>query len=103
MEGKLNRKEFISVSLMLFAMFFGSGNLIFPAMLANQAGSSMWLALIGFAVTAVVFPVLGILAIAKTDGARNLAARVLPAFLVMVSVKLVSNKKMEGVYYGEVN
>ncbi len=100
MNEKISKKAFVSIGFMLFAMFFGSGNLIFPAMLANQAGSSMWSALIGFAVTAVVFPVLGILAIAKTDGARNLAARVLPAFLVMVLVKLVSNKKMEGVYYG---
>ncbi|MDO5027225.1 MAG: branched-chain amino acid transport system II carrier protein [Tissierellia bacterium] len=80
MDNKLNKKEFISVSLMLFAMFFGSGNLIFPPILANQAGSSMWTALIGFSLTAVVFPVLGILAIAKTDGAKNLAARVAPWF-----------------------
>lgn len=82
MDNKLNKKEFISVSLMLFAMFFGAGNLIFPPILGNQAGSSMWLALIGFAVTAVAFPILGILAIAKTDGAKNLAKRVGPWFAV---------------------
>lgn len=82
MDNKLNKKEFISVSLMLFAMFFGAGNLIFPPMLGNQAGSSMWSALLGFAITAVVFPILGILAIAKTDGAKNLAKRVGPWFAV---------------------
>lgn len=82
MERKLNKKEFISVCLMLFAMFFGSGNLIFPPMLGNQSGSSMWWALFGFAITAVIFPILGILAIAKTDGAKNLARRVGPWFAI---------------------
>jgi LIVCS family branched-chain amino acid:cation transporter len=83
MEKKLSRKEFIGVSLLLFGMLFGSGNLIFPPMLGNQAGTSMGTALMGFALTAVVFPVLGILAISKTNGVQNLGSRVGPIFAVV--------------------
>lgn len=83
MQTKLSKQEFFSVSLLLFAMLFGSGNLIFPPMLGNQAGTSMLTALIGFSVTAVLFPVLGILAVSKTDGVQNLGARVGPAFAVI--------------------
>ena len=52
-------------------------------MLGNQSGSSMFIALIGFVVTAVVFPVLGILAVAKSDGVENLGARVGPLFSIV--------------------
>lgn len=68
---------------MLFALLFGSGNLIFPPMLGNQSGTSMLSALAGFSTTAVIFPVLGILAVSKTDGAQNLGARVGPMFAVV--------------------
>ena len=83
MERRLTKNEFISISLLLFAMLFGSGNLIFPPMLGNQAGTSTLIALIGFAVTAIVFPVLGILAISKTDGVENLGNRVGRLFVVV--------------------
>lgn len=83
MERKLSKNEFISISLLLFALLFGSGNLIFPPMLGNQAGTSTVAALAGFAVTAVVFPVLGILAISKTDGVENLGNRVGPLFAII--------------------
>lgn len=83
MQKKLSKQEFLSISLLLFAMLFGSGNLIFPPMLGNQSGTSMLTALIGFSVTAVIFPVLGILAISKTDGVQNLGARVGPVFSIV--------------------
>jgi LIVCS family branched-chain amino acid:cation transporter len=83
MERKLSKQEFISISFLLFVLFFGSGNLIFPPMLGNQAGTSTFIALIGFAVTAVVFPMLGILAVSKTDGVKNLGNRVGPVFAVV--------------------
>ncbi len=41
---KLNRSEFTQVSVMLFGLFFGAGNLIFPPLLGNQAGDQTWLA-----------------------------------------------------------
>jgi len=83
MKSNLTKKEFFSVSLMLFAMFFGAGNLIFPPMLGNQAGNQMWPSLIGFVITAVVIPVLGILAVAKTNGVKKLGNRVGPMFALI--------------------
>ncbi|MCI6609749.1 MAG: branched-chain amino acid transport system II carrier protein [Ezakiella sp.] len=73
---KLSKKEFLSISLLLFSMFFGAGNLIFPPMLGNLGAKNMFPALMGFTITAVVLPVLGILAVAKTNGIQNLGKKV---------------------------
>lgn len=83
MNRELSKKEFYGISVMLFGLLFGSGNLIFPPMLGNQAGSSMIIALLGFIVTAVVFPVLGILAVSKTNGIVNLGKNVGPLFAIV--------------------
>src|SRR5699024_1276231 len=80
MERKLSKQEFISISLLLFALLFGYVNLIFPPMLGNQAGTSTITALLCFATTAVLFPVLGFLAISKSNGVQNLGNRVGPNF-----------------------
>lgn len=53
-------------ALMLFSMFFGAGNLIFPPMLGASAGENAAPAILGFLTTGVVLPVLAILAIAVT-------------------------------------
>ena len=43
-----NRKDSLwAVGLMLFALFFGAGNLIFPAYLGQQAGESWFSAING--------------------------------------------------------
>lgn len=36
---KLNFREIITVASMLFGMFFGAGNLIFPASMGQLAGA----------------------------------------------------------------
>ena len=46
--GNLSKKDFILVSLMLFSLFFGAGNLIFPPFLGQSAGHQMWIAMLGF-------------------------------------------------------
>ena len=38
---KLTMKEYIAVASMLFGLFFGAGNLIFPVSMGQQAGSRM--------------------------------------------------------------
>ncbi len=68
------------MGLTLFSMFFGAGNLIFPPFLAYQAGHATWPAMIGFCVTAIGFPVLGVVAVAKAGGLETLAKRVSPWF-----------------------
>lgn len=62
------RPSYLVVGLALFSMFFGSGNLIFPLMLGRDAGASFPLSAIGFVLTAVLVPALGIIAIVFAEG-----------------------------------
>ncbi|MDB1145193.1 MAG: branched-chain amino acid transport system II carrier protein [Alcaligenaceae bacterium] len=55
----MNKNVFV-VGFMLFAIFFGAGNLIFPPALGLQSGSAFWPSMIGFVITGVGVPLLGI-------------------------------------------
>ena len=70
MKNRLTHKETFLVAIMLFGMFFGAGNLIFPAYLGRQAGSAVWPAIAGLLVTGVGLPLLGATAIGitRSDG-----------------------------------
>ena len=83
---KLSKKDMALVSLMLFSLFFGAGNLIFPPFLGQAAGEHAWVAMAGFFVTAVGFPVLGVVAVAKCGGLRSLAARVNNKFAIVFTI-----------------
>ena len=50
------------------SMFFGAGNLIFPPHLGAQAGTSLWPAFAGLAVSAVGLPIAGVVAVARAGG-----------------------------------
>lgn len=73
----------IWISFMLFSMFFGAGNLIFPPFLGQSAGESVWVSLIGFILSAVGLPILGVVAIAKAGTFYDLASRVHPLFALV--------------------
>ncbi len=45
---QLSGRAYIAIGLMLFALFFGAGNLIFPATLGQHAGTNVWWAILGF-------------------------------------------------------
>ena len=51
---KLSGKNKLLLSFTLFSLFFGAGNLIFPPLLGQQAGSNAIWAFIGFLITAVL-------------------------------------------------
>ena len=57
---KLSRNKMLLVSFMLFSLFFGAGNLIFPPFLGQNAGSHTLPAMLGFLATAVVLLVAGL-------------------------------------------
>lgn len=82
----LSKKDLLLVSLMLFSLFFGAGNLIFPPFLGQSAGGSTIVAMLGFFVTAVGFPVLGVVVIAKAGGLYALAKRVNKIFAGIFTV-----------------
>ncbi|WP_100331855.1 branched-chain amino acid transport system II carrier protein [Bacillus xiapuensis] len=77
----LTAKEILAIGLMLFALFLGAGNMIFPPFLGQQAGDNVWLGTGGFLVTGVGLPLLGVIAIAKAGGSvEAIAGRVSPLF-----------------------
>lgn len=73
---KLKPKQMMMISFMLFSMFFGAGNLIFPPFLGQTAGDRTVPAVLGFLITAVVLPVLGVVVVARFDGLDRLGSQV---------------------------
>ncbi|WP_439287071.1 branched-chain amino acid transport system II carrier protein [Lonepinella sp. BR2357] len=70
----MNKNTFI-VGFMLFAIFFGAGNLIFPPKLGLESGEHMWLGAFGFIVTGVGLPLLGIMVSAFYPGGYSKALK----------------------------
>ena len=82
------------VSSLIFGMFFGSGNLIFPVHLGQLSGNNWMSAAFGFAISGSLFPLLAILAVVvtKSDGLYDLARPVgkfyAAMFLVLVHLTI---------------
>lgn len=86
-------KDTLIVGLALFAMFFGAGNLIFPPTLGLLSGDKWFPAMLGFMLTGIGFPVIGVIATAKAGGhIEDLGDRVGKVFsktlglLIMLSI-----------------
>lgn len=75
---KLTVSETVSITSMLFGMFFGAGNLIFPIYLGQVAGNNVWPAVIGLLITGVGMPLLAVaaLGISRSNGLPELAGKV---------------------------
>jgi LIVCS family branched-chain amino acid:cation transporter len=80
---RLSAKQIIFVSLMLFSMFFGAGNLIFPPFLGQEAGEHLWPSIVGFILSAAGLPILGVVAVAKAGSFHTLNSRVHPLFALI--------------------
>ena len=78
MKRKLTAKEYTYVASMLFGLFFGAGNLIFPVHLGQMAGSNVWQAILGLLITGVGLPLLGVaaLGISRSNGLFDLSSKV---------------------------
>ncbi|UII55190.1 branched-chain amino acid transport system II carrier protein [Cytobacillus spongiae] len=82
----LQGKEILAIGLMLFALFLGAGNMIFPPFLGQEAGHNVWIAVIGFLITGVGLPLLGVIAIARNGDLQTLASRVHPVYGVIFTI-----------------
>jgi LIVCS family branched-chain amino acid:cation transporter len=81
-----------SAGLALFSMFFGAGNLIFPLLLGQKAGMQTPAALVGLGISAVLFPLLGMVAMTYYQGdSRAFLGRLgkWPAFFCLLILNLV--------------
>ena len=64
----LKKKDLLTLGFMMFSIYFGAGNLIFPPALGQAAGDHTLLAMLGFMTTGIGLPLLGITAIALAGG-----------------------------------
>jgi LIVCS family branched-chain amino acid:cation transporter len=67
----LKGQDILALGFMTFALFVGAGNIIFPPIVGLQAGPYVWLAALGFLVTAVGLPVITVIALARVGGAMD--------------------------------
>lgn len=83
-----SNKRYIAIGLMLFALLFGAGNLIFPAAMGQNAGVNVWYAVLGFCVTGVGLPLISIAALGYSGclDLEEVAGRVHPWYGVFYSV-----------------
>lgn len=78
MKQKLSFKEYVYVASMLFGMFFGAGNLIFPVYMGQMAGNNIIPAIMGFLITGVGLPLMGVaaLGISRSNGLFDLSSKI---------------------------
>ncbi len=80
-------KEILVTGFALFSLFFGAGNLLLPPLLGYNAGDDWFWVTIGFMITAVLIPILGILAHARLQGTMyDFAKKVSPVFSIVYCV-----------------
>lgn len=78
MQTRLSGRNLGFISTMLFGLFFGAGNLIFPIYLGQQAGRHVGMAIIGLLITGIGLPLLGVIGmgLTRSDGVFDLAQNV---------------------------
>ncbi|WP_339626364.1 branched-chain amino acid transport system II carrier protein [uncultured Maribacter sp.] len=80
------KKEILVTAFALFSLFFGAGNLILPPLLGFKSGNQWLIVTIGFCLSAMVIPILGILAHAKLQGTlMDFGKKVSPTFSLIYS------------------
>ncbi|WP_412559478.1 branched-chain amino acid transport system II carrier protein [Winogradskyella sp. MIT101101] len=83
----IQRKELLVTSFALFSLFFGAGNLLLPPLLGYNAGDDWFWVAIGFMITAVVIPIIGILAHARLQGTLyDFGKKVSPTFSLIYCI-----------------
>ena len=90
MKQKLTKPELVSVASMLFGLFFGAGNLIFPVYMGQLAGRNLIPAMIGFLITGVGLPLMGVasIGVSRSDGLIGLSGKVGRGYCVFFTCAL---------------
>lgn len=90
MKERLSFKENLLIGSLLFGLFFGAGNLIFPVLMGQLAGNNMIPATIGFLITGVGLPILGVMAsaLSGSDSLYDMAKPVSSAYSVFLTCAL---------------
>ncbi|WFA09915.1 branched-chain amino acid transport system II carrier protein [Tissierella sp. Yu-01] len=90
MKEKLTLKQNLLIGSLLFGLFFGAGNLIFPVQMGQAAGSNTLAATIGFLITGVGLPMLGVIAsgISKSESLYDMAKPVNTVYAILFTCML---------------
>ena len=80
----INKKSLTITAFALFSLFFGAGNLVLPPLLGFKSGNLWWLVTLGFCISGVLIPILGIVAHAKLQGTLfDFGKKVSPRFSII--------------------
>lgn len=94
----MRKKQVLFTGLMLFSLFFGAGNLIFPPLLGLESGSHFTTAMTGFLLTGVFLPFIAVIAVATVDGGLvSIGSRVGKAFGIIFAIIIYLSI---GAFYG---
>lgn len=88
---KKAKYDWLVIGLALFSMFFGAGNLIFPPSIGLAMGENWITSAMGFALTGIGLPVLGVLTMNKVGNFENFAGGVSKLFFTMYSLLLMAS------------
>jgi LIVCS family branched-chain amino acid:cation transporter len=90
MKEKLDFHSSLLIGSLLFGLFFGAGNLIFPVQMGQLAGNNTLQATIGFLITGVGLPLLGVIATAlsRSESLFDLAKPVSRIYSVLFTCAL---------------
>ncbi len=83
------KKEILILGFALFSMFFGAGNLLFPPSVGVAVGKDWFQAGLGFFLTGIGLPLLGILAFTKVGSLDDFANKVSNKFNTIYSTILI--------------
>ncbi|PCS23571.1 branched-chain amino acid transport system II carrier protein [Candidatus Enterovibrio escicola] len=89
MRDNLKANDILALGFMTFAFFLGAGNLIFPPQAGLLAGEHMFSGMLGFLITAVGLPLIGIIAIAVSGGCWKGLTRDLPVSVATLMAVLI--------------
>jgi branched-chain amino acid:cation transporter, LIVCS family len=90
-EKSKRRAGIFFTGMALYCMFFGAGNLIFPLLIGKSAGSQTPAALFGLTISAVAFPLLGLISMMLYGGSLHRFLERLgkgPAFCLLLVLQI---------------
>ena len=94
----MKRFNVLFIGFMLFSLFFGAGNLIFPPLLGSESGDNFGPAITGFLITGVLLPFMAVMAVALEDnGLISMGSRVHYIFGIVFAIIIYLSI---GAFYG---
>lgn len=90
MKKKLSINQTLLVGSLLFGLYFGAGNLIFPIELGQNSGNNLYKVVLGFIISGVGLPLLGVVAsaISKNDSLFEMGKTVSNKFAFIFTTAL---------------